>query len=279
MKGRYETDISSEQLESLDDFDEINIYLKKILALYSKFLGERMATSNVFLQKNNDIIHDAKLSKTIKDIDFNDINISEKLINDKIDLLYRYVENMIKTVKQDFDQVIDAMTRNNGTLIRDYNTKIVIDVRKFKEVYTKMRDATADFVKSPLRLNIKAQYTSYLRSISKCLFLFLKKAFALMAENLKGDCISLLNLYIGNLEDAKDLYNQIASILKEDGINLQPMAEDVNEYEKKFIDGCKERFFTHFVAETLKDAGILSYQEFEVQAKEKLKFYSENVKI
>jgi len=166
MKGRYETDISSEQLESLDDFDEINIYLKKILALYSKFLGERMATSNVFLQKNNDIIHDAKLSKTIKDIDLNDINISEKLINDKIDLLYRYVENMIKTVKQDFDQVIDAMTRNNGTLIRDYNTKIVIDVRKFKEVYTKMRDATADFVKSPLRLNIKAQYTSYLRSIS-----------------------------------------------------------------------------------------------------------------
>jgi len=77
-----------------------------------------------------------------------------------------------------------------------------------------------------------------------------------MAENLKGDCISLLNLYIGNLEDAKDLYNQIASILKEDGINLQPMAEDVNEYRKKFIDGCKEKFFTHFVAETLKDAGI-----------------------
>ncbi len=277
MKGRYETDISSEQLESLDDFDEINIYLKKILALYSKFLGERMATSNVFLQKNNDIIHDAKLSKTIKDIDFNDINISEKLINDKIDLLYRYVENMIKTVKQDFDQVIDAMTRNNGTLIRDYNTKIVIDVRKFKEVYTKMRDATADFVKSPLRLNIKAQYTSYLRSISSAYSSFLKKAFALMNENLKSDCISLLDLYIGNLEDAKDLYNQIASILKEDGINLQPMAEDVNEYEKKFIDGCKERFFTHFVAETLKDAGILSYQEFEVQAKEKLKFYSENV--
>jgi len=277
MKNRYEEAIISEQLESFDDIDEINIYLKRILAIYYNFVEERNVVSSTFLQKNNDIIHDTTLSSMIKDMDFNSINIASKILNDKVDLIYRYVEGMTRPIKMDFDEIVEAMTHDNKTLISKYNLQIIADVKKFKEVYTKMRDATIDFAKSPLLLNVKEKYSSYVSSISSTYSSFVKKTIALMNEHLKNNCISLLNLYVGNLEDLQSLYNEIVHILREDGADVSPITVDVNEYRKKFIEGCKQTFFTHFVAEVLRDAEILSYQEFEKKAKNKLILYSENV--
>ncbi|HPC25158.1 MAG TPA: hypothetical protein PLQ59_06575 [Fervidobacterium sp.] len=277
MKNRYEEVIISEQLESFDDIDEINIYLKRILAIYYNFVEERNAVSSTFLQKNNDIIHDTTLSSMIKNMDFNSINIASKILNDKVDLIYQYVESMIKPIRKDFDEIVEAMTHDNKTLISKHNLQIIADVKKFKEVYTKMRDATIDFAKSPLLLNVKEKYSSYVSSISSAYSSFVKKTIALMNEHLKNNCISLLNLYVGNLEDLQSLYNEIVHILREDGADVSPMTVNVNEYRKKFIEGCKQTFFTHFVAEVLRDAEILSYQEFEKQAKDRLILYSENV--